>query len=478
MRSTNLLCALLLLGSFRLLNGAEPAKPNVIFILTDDSGRGDWGTYGGNQGPTPSIDRLASEGTKFMQFYVASPICSASRSAFTTGMFPGRVCINSYLHDRAGNQQNEQMNWLDPMWPTLARTLKAAGYATAHFGKWHMGGGRDVQDAPLPAAYGFDEFHVNCEGMGPRFENFGNAKKPTLNSLDGKTYFRYDFTQYWVDRSLDFIKRHQSGPFYLELWPQDVHTPHTPSAAALARTAAPGLPQNQHNFRAVLNEYDFQIGQFLDALREMGLETNTIVVFAADNGPEPSFEHARTLGQRGMKWSLYEGGIHEPFFVRWPGKIPAGKINDATVVSSVDYFATICALVGVQPPADAAFDGSDMSRAWLGSNAARPTPLFWEYGRSLTGYLYPRPDPNDKSPNVAVRDGNLKFLINADGTHGELYDLATDPKETKNLAAEKPADAARLQALALKWRQSLPHLANPPPATAKSDINHPHGEEE
>jgi arylsulfatase A-like enzyme len=468
----------LLLASSGFLPAAETAGPNVIFILTDDSGRGDWTTYGGNQGATPNVDRLASEGLKFTQFYVGAPICSASRAAFTTGMFPARVCINSYLHQRAGNRLCDQVNWLDPKWPTLARTLKTAGYATAHFGKWHLGGGRDVQDAPLPSAYGFDESHVNCEGMGPRFENFGNAVTPTLNTLDGKKYFRYEFTEYWVNRSIDFIKRHQSGPFYLELWPQDVHTPHTPSKEALARTAAPGLTKAQHNFRAVLNEYDHQIGRFLDTLRDMGLESNTIVVFSADNGPEPSFDHARTLGQRGMKWSLYEGGIHEPFMVRWPGKIPAGKVNDSSVVSSVDYFATICALVGVKPPADASFDGMDMSRAWRGGNESRTNLLFWEYGRSSVGYIYPRPDLTDISPNVAIRDGNWKLLVGADGSGAELYDLSVDPRETKNFAAEKPDETARLAALALKWRKSLPHAPQSDPAAEKFPLPKANSEEQ
>lgn len=469
----------LIMGSASLLLSAqavEPVRPNVIFILTDDSGRGDWSCYGGNQGATPNIDRLAGEGTQFTQFYVASPICSPSRVAFTTGVFPARALINNYLHSRAGNAASEQANWLDTKWPTVARTLKSAGYATAHFGKWHMGGGRDVQDAPLPSAYGFDESHVNCEGLGPRFVDFGDAKEATLNTADHQKYFRYDFTQYWVDRSIDFIKRHQSEPFYLELWPQDVHTPHTPSEAALKRVDAPGLPANQHPFRAVLNEYDHQIGRFMDALNDLGLDKTTIVVFAADNGPEPSFGHARTLGQRGMKWSLYEGGIHEPLLVRWPGKIPAGKVNTTSVLSSVDYFATICALVGVKPPADSTFDGTNMERAWRGGNETRSTPLFWEYGRN-SRFLYPRSDPNDQSPNIAVRDGNWKLLINADGTHAQLYDLATDPKENKNLANENPDETARLRAMALKWRQSLPNIANPPAAASKAETTLPRGEE-
>ncbi|MFA6172578.1 MAG: sulfatase-like hydrolase/transferase [Kiritimatiellales bacterium] len=449
-----------LLALAGLSSAAEPAaaqRPNVIFILTDDMGCGDVSAYGGKQGDTPNIDRLASEGTRFTQFHVASPICSPSRAAFTTGQFPARQRINSYLHSRSGNRECEQVDWLDPATPTLARTLKQAGYVTGHFGKWHMGGGRDVQNAPQPSAYGYDEYHLNCEGIGPRFEDSGNAKKPTLNSEDGKEYYRYDFTKYWVDRSVDFIQRHKDQPFYLELWPQDVHTPHTPGREALARTATPGLPPPQQNFRAVLNEYDRQIGRFMDALREMGLDTNTIVIFTADNGPDPSFDHARTLGMRGMKKSLYEGGTCEPFIVRWTGKVPVGKVNDTSVLSSVDYFPTVCALAGVKPPEQAAFDGMDMSGVWLGGNESRTKLLFWEYGRNAKGYIYPH-DPGDKSPNVAVRDGRWKLLVNADGSGTELFDLAADPLETKNVAELYPERAGKLKETALNWRKSLPSV--------------------
>lgn len=452
---------LLITGSLLALAVAEtPSKPNVIFILTDDMGPGDLATLGGKQGPTPNLDRLASEGTRFTQFYVAAPICSASRAAFTTGMFPGRVGINSFLQTRAGNQRCEQRDWLDPKWPTLARTLKQSGYATAHFGKWHLGGGYGVTDAPTPAAYGYDEFHLNCEGVGPQFDHYGDGKSTTLNTGDGKRYPRHQFTEYWVDRSLAFIKQHQAGPFYLELWPQDVHTPHTPSEAALARSKAERIPERQHLFQAVLNEYDRQIGRLLDGLRELGVEQNTIVVFSADNGPEPSFDHTRTLAQRGMKWSLYEGGIHEPFIVRWPGKVPAGEINDRTVLSSVDYFATVCGLVGVKQPSEAAMDGADMTSIILGSHDLRRKPLFWEYGRKPrterqhTGYPYPQ--KQDQSPNVAVRDGDWKLLLNADGSDPQLYDLKSDPKETSNVAAAQPTITTRLTKLALDWRLSLP----------------------
>lgn len=456
LRIASFVLALCVSSSLHAAGDPAPAeKPNILFILTDDMGVGDLSAYGGRQGETPNLDRLAREGTRFDQFYVASPICSPSRAAFATGLFPGRVRINSFLHERSGNRQCEQADWLDPKWPTLARALQQAGYATAHFGKWHLGGGRDVQDAPTPASYGFDEFHLNREGIGPRFEDHGSAKVPAPNSEDGKKYFRYDFTKYWVDRGIDFIRRHKDGPFYLELWPQDVHTPHTPDEESLGRVTAPGLPPNQNNFRAVLNEYDRQIGRLLDALREMGLEKDTIVVFSSDNGPDPSFGDARTLGLRGMKKSLYEGGVREPFFVRWPEKIPAGKVNSSTVLAAVDYFPTVCALAGVKPPEGASFDGEDMSRSWLGGDAARTKPLFWEYGRKPKGYKYPE-DPHDKSPNVAVREGNWKLLVQADGTGPELYDLSTDPNETKNVAGDHPETTARLSAAALEWRKNLP----------------------
>lgn len=444
--------SLCLLGALESSAKVAGNRPNVVFILTDDMGCGDIAALGGKQGTTPNLDRLASESTRFSQFYVASPICSASRTAYTTGMYPARWQINSYLQARKGNRLVDQADWLDPNAPIVARAFKQAGYATAHFGKWHMGGGRDVQDAPLPEAYGFDESHVNCEGMGPRFEEWGNGSKPVLNSEDGKTYSRYDFTRYWVDRSLNFIERQDGRPFYLELWPQDVHTPHTPSEESLLRNTAPGLPEQQHRFRAVLNEYDRQIGRFLDRLRELDLESNTIVIFTADNGPEPSFDHARTLGSRGMKWSLYEGGIREPFFVRWPGHIPAGKTNAVTVLASVDYFPTITSLAGIKPPR-IPFDGYDQSAAWLGTISKRQAPLFWEYGRKPNGYIYPKGE--DRSPNVAVRDGDWKLLLNADGTDQELYNLQDDPKESHNMSHQQPEITVRLTKLALDWRKSV-----------------------
>jgi arylsulfatase A-like enzyme len=423
-------------------------KPNIIFILTDDMGWGDLSCYGYQEQGSPNIDRLAKEGTRFTQFYVASPICSPSRVAYTTGMFPGRWRINDYLHERKANHDHEQADWLDPKAPTLARTLKQAGYATAHFGKWHMGGGRDVQEAPWPKEYGFDEHHVNCEGCGPRIDTFG-SKEPQL--VEGKMIARYQFTGFWADKGMDFIRRHKGQPFFLELWPQDVHRPHIPNPEETPAVA--NTPKPHQNFNAVLRGYDRDIGRLLDFLKSEGLEQNTIVVFASDNGPDPSFERKRSGGLRGMKWSLYEGGIREPMLVRWPGHVPAGHV-EGTTVSSVDMFPSLCTLAGAPTPKDAPFDGVDMSAALLGKAHPRNKPLFWEYGRQAD-YLYPK-EPDAKSPAVAMRDGKWKLLVNADGAGAELYDIDADRNETTNLAVKDPERAQRMTQQALQWRKSLP----------------------
>jgi arylsulfatase A-like enzyme len=441
---------LLLAGVVGNAEAAPAAKPNIVFILTDDMGWGDLSCYGNKEIKTPNIDRLASEGMRFKQFYAASPICSPSRAAYLTGTFPARWNINDYLHERAGNKAHETANWLDPKAATLARTLKTAGYATAHFGKWHLGGGRDVQDAPWPKEYGFDEHHVNCEGCGPRIESFGSAK---AQPVEDKMLARHQFTGFWVDKSIDFMRRHKKSPFFVELWPQDVHTPHIPNPEELPTVA--DTPKEHQKFNAVLRTYDREVGRLLDFLKAEGLEENTIVVFASDNGPEPSFQGQRASGLRGMKWSLYEGGIREPFLARWPGKIPAGKIDDTSVIGAVDLFPTLCALAAVPAPKDAGFDGADLSAALLGTAQQRSGPLFWEYGRKAD-YLYP--EKKDRSPNLAIRDGRWKLLINADGSDEELYDLGADAYETKNVRDNHPDVAKRLREQILAWRQSLPKL--------------------
>ncbi len=438
-----LLSPLIFLALAALCSAAEPRKPNIIFILADDMGRGDVGCYGGTQAPTPNIDRLAQEGTRFNDFYVAAPICSASRAGLLTGMFPGRWRITSFLHERAANRGCEQADFLDPRAPSLARTLKAAGYATAHFGKWHLGGGRDVTDAPKFAAYGFDENAGTWESPEPHPDITGG------NWIWGPNdkVKRWDRTAFFVDKALDFLERHKDQPAFVNLWFDDVHTPWVPDD----HSPKGDTPEN---FHPVLREMDRQIGRLLEGLRALGLEGSTLVLFASDNGALPTFQAARSAGLRGSKMSLYEGGLRLPFLARWPGHVPAGRVDEETIFGAVDLLPSLCALIGAGQPTDVALDGENLSGAWLGKPVKRQQPLFWEYGRNQQFFKYPA--ARDRSPNLALRDGQWKLLINADGRGAELYDLAADPTESNNVAADKPDIAKRLSAQALAWRKSLP----------------------
>lgn len=187
-----------------------------------------------------------------------------------------------------------------------------------------------------------------------------------------------------------------------------------------------------------------------------------IVILSGDNGPQPSFDRARTAGMRGIKWSLYEGGIRTPLIVRWPGVVPVA-VNNTTVVGAVDFFPTLCALAAVTAPDGVKFDGENLAATWKGGKQPSANPLFWEYGRQpsadgpgkIRAFPYPA-EPEAKSPNVAIRDGDWKFLVNADGSGEELFNLTADPHETKNVAESEPAIAARLKSVALTWRRALP----------------------
>lgn len=421
-----------------------PSRPHIVIVLTDDLGPGDLGCWGGKIAATPHIDRLAREGTRFTRYYAASPICSPSRCGLLTGCYPARWKITSYLQTRKGNRGCEQADFLDPRAPSLARILQAFGYRTAHIGKWHLGGGRDVDPAPKFAAYGYDEHAGTWESPQPH---------PDITATDWiwspqDKVKRWDRTAFFVDRTLDFLKRHRKSPCFVNLWLDDPHTPWVPSAKA-------GKGATRANLQGVMEENDRQMGRLLQGLKDLGIERNTLVLFLSDNGPLPTFDRARTLGLRGCKLSLYEGGLRLPCIAWWPGRVPAGRTDDTTVLSAVDLLPTLAALAGAPLPEGVAFAGEDRAAALLGKSLPnRRAPLFWEYGRNEEFFKYPK--GADRSPNLALLEGKWKLLANADGSGTELYDLHADPNEARNLAGSQGEIAGRLRERLLAWRKTLP----------------------
>ncbi len=449
----------LLLLSFLvpLLSPARP--PNIVFILADDMGWGDLGSYGHPQVQTPNLDRLAEQGTRFTQFYVASAVCSPSRAGFLTGEFPGRDGIHGHFGAIAENDARAMPQFLDPNKPTLVSDLKAAGYATAHIGKWHLRNnvaavlGRepegDVGQGPTETAYGFD-----FVGSG---EPFGGAGPPD------DPYHRARSSRVIVDEAIEFITDNSQQPFYLQLWTLLPHGRLNPRPDQL-RPYAHLRPGRDFPFRSAAEIYlgsvtdlDTQLGRLFDALDKLNLANDTLIVFTSDNGPEDI--HITNAGHsgvgstgpfRGRKRSLYEGGIRVPLIVRWPGEVPAGRVDDKSVVSAVDFRPSLTAAAGVPMAPGRGQDGEDVIDIWRGQSRERRDPLFWEWRFAIIG------DAVNHSPRLAIRDGDWKLLLNPDRSRVELYYLPEDPTELNNLARDHPDVTKRLSAAAIAWAETLP----------------------
>jgi len=435
-----------LTGAGLAVHGAAQttARPNVVFILADDLGWGDLSCYGNPRTKTPHLDRLAAEGTLFTQFYVCGSVCSPSRSSFMTSQFPARNRMHGHLATPEANAKRAMPNFLDPARATLPHALQSAGYRTGHFGKWHLGHG---PGAPLPDAYGFTHHR--------------SVTSNETAQTEGAPGFRAQSTAWIVDRALEFI-RGGSGPFYAQLWTLLPHAPLAPTEEQLQPFARqqpggdvrwPGAPQV---YNASLKDLDDQLGRFFAELEKDGLARNTIVIFSSDNGPEDihinNASHS-AFGSpgpfRGRKRSLYEGGVRVPFLVRWPGQVPAGRVENGAVLAGVDLFPTLAKLTGCPAPASG-LDGEDQSGVWRGSSRARRTPLYWEWRFNVAGYAY------NRSPILSMRDGEWKLLMNPDGSRVELYRIPADPLEVNNLAAAQPARVKAMSARLLAWQKTLP----------------------
>ncbi len=414
---------------------ASTAKPNVLFILADDMGWGDLSCHGHPQYKTPNLDRLASQGIDVQQFYVAAPICSPSRAGFLTGQSPMRYGIRMpYALDV--NIKENQPDWLDPRAPSVARLLQGAGYHTGIIGKWHLVEefqGRMV-DAPTPAAYGFNEWQL--------------MRGPWAPALDK------DFNHQVYQAAVDFLRDNRQRPFYLTVTMHETHVPYLPSKSALQ--AVTDLPEMQRKYAASVIDADRGIGRILDALREHSLEQNTLVLFSSDNGParrkdDPEDPHGErfnagaTGGRRGWKGEVYEGGIHQPFIARWPGHIPAGKVDTVNVLAGVDFLPTVCAAVGVALPADYKGDGENRLPVLTGKVLPRTTPLFWY-----------------AAGQYAVRDQHWKLVTGKNGKPAELFDIVADPGESQDLAAKHQEIVRKLEEMLRDWHAALP--TSPVPA--------------
>lgn len=336
--------------------------------------------------------------------------------------------------------------------PSLPRVLKAAGYKTGHFGKWHLGGGRDVTDAPQFAEYGYDEYSSTYESPAP--DPLLTATNWIWSAKDSIP--RWDRTAYFIDKTIDFMKRNQNSPCFVNLWPDDMHTPWVGNKEE--QGLAPKGTESKENFRTVLIEYDKQIGYLLSRLKEEELDKNTIVIFTSDNGPAPSFEHSRTNNLRGCKASLFEGGIRMPFIVWSSGNLVSkGMIDETSVMSATDIFPSVCALTNVSLPKGYKGDGENMSKALKGTPQKRGKAIVWEYKRNDSN-AFPKARGIDASPNLAIREGDWKLLVNDNESDVLLFNLANDVNEENSVADTNPKIVKKLKAKVLSWRRSMPVL--------------------
>ncbi len=453
---------------------AAERRPNVIFILTDDQGWNDTHFAGHPYAKTPNLDKFASQSTWFRQFYVAATVCSPSRCAFMTSHSPARHFVHGHFADHATNAARSMPDWLDPQVTTLPRLLHESGYATAHFGKWHLGNGTG---APPPEDYGFDVSKtVNSNGA----QLGDEAKDP---------YFRAKSTTLIVDDTIKFIKEHKDGPFYANVWTllPHAHLNPTPEQLAVYADLAPSandpgfgpwmqkylanakdLKSQMQVFCASLTDLDTQLGRLFAALDELKLAENTIIFYSSDNGAEDyRIGNASNAGVgntgplRARKRSMYEGGIRTFGLLRWPGHVAAGKRDETSVIGGVDFLPTVCKLTGVSVPAGVQPDGEDVSDIWLGKSRPRTKPLNWEWLFNVQG-----PADGYMPPMLTVRDGDWKLFVNHDGSGAQLFNIPQDISEERDVATANPDVVKSLTAKAVAWAKSLPPSSARDEATA------------
>lgn len=446
-----LACAVLIPFSYRGVVAAE--HPNVIFVLVDNLGYGDIGCFGSKKHRTPNIDRLATEGVRLTSFYSAAPVCTPSRASFLTGCYPRRVGLHV---DYNGTQvlMAVSSRGLNPDEHTIAELLKQRGYATACFGKWHLG------DQPpfLPRRHGFDEFFglPYSEDMGERAASEYRVAVPPLPLIEGETVIEApadpsQLTRRFTERAVEFIAKNKHRPFFLYL-------PHTMPGSTRESFASERFKGKSANgtYGDAVEELDWSMGEILNVLEYLDIDDQTLVIWTSDNGPSlrKNVAHGSIAPLSGWGYSTDEGGMRMPFVARWPGRIPPGTVSDE-VTTAMDLLPTVIKLAGGELPADRVIDGHDIWPLLSGrANAKSPYEAFHFY---FLGQLQ------------AVRSGKWKLYLEleekwdrrrwrnqrGDPSELKLVDLNADIGEQRNLVAENPEVVERLMAYAEQAREEL-----------------------
>ena len=433
-----------------MANQGTGSKPNFVIIFTDDQGYQDVGCFGSPSINTPNLDRMAAEGMRFTDFYAAASVCSPSRAALLTGCYPPRVGITKVLFPRDNIGLNPQEH-------TIADVLKGRGYATACIGKWHLGHLPEF----LPTSNGFDSYFGipysnDMDGVKGKDKNLDRAWRQKDYSPWNVPLMRNEeiverpadqtkLIERYTDEAVKFIRTNKDKPFFLYL-------PHTMPHIPLFVSDGFYVEDVQKAYKATIEQIDSAIGRVLAAIKDAGVDKNTLVVFTSDNGPWLGKKHhgGCALPLRDGKFSTYEGGMREPCIMRWPAKIPAGKVC-SEVCGTIDLLPTFARLAGAEMPADRVIDGSDIGSLMAGTPGAKsPHEVFFYYrGRNLE----------------AVRSGKWKLRRVKKNT--ELYDLEADISEKKNLAGEHPEIVKRLAGMMEEFDSELKANSRPPGKVVK-----------
>ncbi len=412
-------------------SAAPGRSPNVVLIYADDLGWGDVGFNGRKEWATPNLDRLGGSGTIFRRFYTAAVVCAPSRAAMLTGKATIHCGVSKNNDDLPAREV------------TLAEALRARGYATALYGKWHRGAAKGGVGPVHPMDQGFDEFFGFTDAQ-HAWEQFpselwdGRVSKPV-------TGYANDL---FTDRAVDFLRRRRDAPFFLYLpyIATHFHIEAPADEVELHRghfaEADPARPLNA-TYAAMVTRLDRNVGRVLAALDDLKLADDTIVVFTSDHGA--TFESGN-LGTsnaldsnrpfRGQKRTVWEGGVRVPGVVRWPGHVPAGVVS-GEVIQMTDLFPTLLAAAGAAPDPAWKVDGTDVLPAWLGRGHVPERALFWEWR-------------SEGVNQVAAMRGRFKLVVVNDGP-GELFDVEADPAERRNVAAEHPELARKLRGELKAW---------------------------